>query len=190
MESSRMSLALRTSSRTQFEVLGFEHCKSLKNSRTALIFGLLEMCQVYEQCCFVLEHARQLAKKIFRRTNFAENLQICGFLFWRSHAVCKKLAKSLSEDLFFFGEHFACPWFLALASDFFYVLGLGLEPLVLDSTSGLQLNQQYYGELLLDRSNECKHVLVNFRTAMLKLVFKKEMHFWLLIFFNSIFSIL
>ena len=68
--------------------------------------------------------------------------------------------KNFSEDLFFFffGEHLrfvslvlglglehSCPWpreclsserlSLALASDFFCVLGLGLEPCVLDSTS-------------------------------------------------------
>ena len=66
--------------------------------------------------------------------------------------------KNFCEDLFFFffGEHLrfvslvlglehSCPWpreclsserlSLALASDFFCVLGLGLEPCVLDSTS-------------------------------------------------------
>ena len=69
--------------------------------------------------------------------------------------------KSFCEDLFFFfGEHLrfaslvlglehSCPWpreclsserlSLALASDFFCVLGLGLEPCVLDSTSGDQV---------------------------------------------------
>ena len=69
--------------------------------------------------------------------------------------------KNFCEDLFFFfGEHLrfvslvlglglehSCPWprerlsserlSLALASDFFCVLGLGLEPCVLDSTSEL-----------------------------------------------------
>ena len=65
--------------------------------------------------------------------------------------------KNFCEDLFFFGKHLRlCPWSLALASsipvlprkclsserlslalasDFFCVLGLGLEPCVLDSIS-------------------------------------------------------
>ena len=94
VESSRTSLASRTSSRTHFEVLGL---------------GL---------------------------ENFCEDL---FFFFWRAVALV-----SLVLGL----EH-SCPWpreclsserlSLALASDFFCVLGLGLEPCVLDSTSDIYL---------------------------------------------------
>ena len=63
------------------------------------------------------------------------------FFFWKTLA-----AVSLVLGL----EH-SCPWpreglsserlSLALASDFFCVLGLGLEPCVLDSTSGVYVNE-------------------------------------------------
>ena len=86
--------------------------------------------------------------------NFCEDLFFFFFFGDRLKKFC--------EDLFFFfGEHLrfvslvlglglehSCPWpreclsserlSLALASDFFCVLGLGLEPCVLDSTSGLK----------------------------------------------------
>ena len=79
-------------------------------------------------------------------------------IFWKTFFSEDRL-KNFCEDLFFFfGEHLrfvslvldlglehSCPWpreclsserlSLALASDFFCVLGLGLEPCVLDSTS-------------------------------------------------------
>ena len=64
--------------------------------------------------------------------NFCEDL----FFFWRALALV-----SLVLGL---GLEHSCPWpreclsseRLSLASDFFCVLGLGLEPCVLDSTSG------------------------------------------------------
>ena len=85
--------------------------------------------------------------------NFCEDLFFFFFFFFFGDRL-----KNFCEDLFFFffGEHLrfvslvlglehSCPWpreclsserlSLALASDFFCVLGLGLEPCVLDSTS-------------------------------------------------------
>ena len=76
-------------------------------------------------------------KKKFLRTFFF-------FFFWRALAPV-----SLVLGL----EH-SCPWpreclsserlSLALASDFFCVLGLGLEPCVLDSTSGVEYSTSEY----------------------------------------------
>ena len=133
-----MSLA----SRTHFEVLGLEG-QVLKNcpvlgSRTAQFFELLKVCGAPEQF---------LGRRFFfgdRLKNFCEDL----FLWWALALV------SLVLDL----EH-SCPWprqglsseglSLALASDFFCVLGLGLgffcvlglglDPYVLDSTSAKYL---------------------------------------------------
>ena len=90
--------------------------------------------------------------------NFCEDLFFFFFFFGDR-------PKNFCEDLFFFffGEHLrfvslvlglehSCPWprecpsseRLSLASDFFCVLGLGLEPCVLDSTSGIYwYNFQY-----------------------------------------------
>ena len=90
---------------------------------------------------------------------FGDRLKIfCEDLFFFFFFFGDRL-KNFCEDLFFFfGEHLrfvslvlglglehSCPWpreclsserlSLALASDFFCVLGLGLEPCVLDSTS-------------------------------------------------------
>ena len=83
-------------------------------SRTALFFELLKFCEA-------------LKKFLWR-----------PFFFWRALALV-----SLVLGL---GLEHSCPWprerlsserlSLALASDFFCVLGLGLEPCVLDSTSG------------------------------------------------------
>ena len=87
---------------------------------------------------------------------------------------CEDLFFYFCEDPFFFGEHLrfvswvlglglehSCPWpreclsserlSLALASDFFCVLGLGLEPCVLDSTSDC-----YIAVSLLYLSNQKK----------------------------------
>ena len=73
--------------------------------------------------------------------NLAENLQRSFFCFFSSRDRLKKNF----EDLFFFENTCVCvlgpwPWpreglSLALASKFFCILGLGLEPCVLDSTS-------------------------------------------------------
>ena len=86
---------------------------------------------------------------IFSGLNFVERLK--NFL---ENVFCGDRLKNFCEDLFFglvslvlgLGLEHSCPWpreclsseklSLALASDFFCVLGLGLEPCVLDSTSG------------------------------------------------------
>ena len=109
-------------------------------SRTALFFGKLKFCGAVEKF-FGKRFFVEIAWKIFVKT----------FFFWRSPE--KFLWRPF---FFFFGEHLrfvslvlglehSCPWpreclsserlSLALASDFFCVLGLGLEPCVLDSTS-------------------------------------------------------
>ena len=84
---------------------------------------------------------------------------ILHIFFWRTPEFSGKFTKFWSEDHFsivslvlIFGlEHFG-PWprdglpsvglSLALASDFFCVLGLGLEPCVVGSTSGI------YGDIV------------------------------------------
>ena len=72
-----------------------------------------------------------------RLKNFCEDLSFFFFFFFFEDRL-----KNFCEDLFFFflGEHLASERLslaLALASDFFCVLGLGLEPSVLDSTSAV-----------------------------------------------------
>ena len=115
VESSRTSLASRTSSRTHFEVLGL--------SLEGQVLGL------------GLEASRRFFFED-RLKNFCEDVFFC-FFFGRALALVSLI---LGLGL----EHF-CPWpreclsserlSLALASDFFCVLGLGHEPCVLDSTS-------------------------------------------------------
>ena len=169
VESSRTSLASRTSSRTDFEVLG------LGLGLEGQVLGLgLEASSPRKLACPRLEDSTIFWKvkilwsgwKIFwkgffrgdRLKNFCEDLFFFFFFFfWRSPE--KFLWRPF---FFFFGEHLrfvslvlglglehSCPWpreclsserlslALALASDFFCVLGLGLEPCVLDSTSVL-----------------------------------------------------
>ena len=77
-----------------------------------------------------------------RTALFFELLKFCGVLekFFRKRFFVEIALKIFVKTLFlFFGKHLRlCPWsraFLSLASDFFCVLGLGLEPCVLDSTS-------------------------------------------------------
>ena len=100
-----------------------ENCPVL-GSRTALFFELLKFCRSPEKNFrrrFLLENAR---KKILKT-----------FFCWRIFALV-----SLVLGL---GLEHSCPWpreglfseGLSLALDFFCVLGLGLEPCVLDSTS-------------------------------------------------------
>ena len=118
VESSRTSLA----SRTHFEVLGLGLEAS---SPRKLRCPRLEDCTIF----WIVKILQIAWKKIF------ENL------FFKS-------PEKTFEDLCFFKEHLRlCPWFLALASrgsvlgmavlglglGFFCVLGLGLEPCVLDS---------------------------------------------------------
>ena len=97
------------------------------DSRTALFFELLKFCRSPEKNFrrrFLLENAW----KNFLKTFFLENT---GLVF---------LVLGL-------GPEHSCPWAreglslerlsLALASDFFCVVGLGLEPCLLDCTSGV-----------------------------------------------------
>ena len=95
-------------------------------SRTALFFELLKFCEALEKF-FGKRFFAEIARKIFVKT---------FFFFWRA---LTPVSLVLGLGL----EHF-CPWpreclsserlSLALTSDFFCVLGL--EPCVLDSTSG------------------------------------------------------
>ena len=126
MESSRTSLALRTSSRTDFEVLGL--------GLEGQVLGLgLEASSPRKLACPRLEDSTIFwivkilwsARKIFWKTffrgdrlkNFCEDLFF--FFFWRSPE------KFLWRPFYFFGEHWRlCPWSLALASS---ISVLGLE---------------------------------------------------------------
>ena len=97
------------------------------DSRTALFFELLKFCGALEKF-FGKRVFVEIACKIFVKT---------FFFFWRALALVSLVLG--------FGLEHSCPWpreclsskrlSLALASDFFCVLGLGLEPCVLDSTS-------------------------------------------------------
>ena len=76
-----------------------------------------------------------------RLKNFCEDL----FFFWRALALCvlgpwpwPRAFLSLASRVSVLGKAV-----LALASDFFCVLGLGLEPCVLDSTSDIFLGRRY-----------------------------------------------
>ena len=146
VESSRTSLASRTSSRTDFEVLGL--------GLEGQVLGLgLEASSPRKLACPRLEDST-----IFWKVKI---LWSGWKIFWKALFRGDRL-KNICEDLFFFffGEHLrfvslvlglglehSCPWpreclsserlSLALASDFFCVLGLGLEPCVLDSTSAI-----------------------------------------------------
>ena len=149
-----MSLASRTSSRTRFEVLslglqgqvlglGLEAWSPLK-----LPCPLLENSTVFWILRILLENARNLAENLRR-----------PFLFFSFGDCLKKILKTFFWDrlkilnTFFFAPvslvlDLSCPWpreglslvGLSLASDFFCVLGL--EPSVLDSTSGYHVNEQ------------------------------------------------
>ena len=138
------------SSRTQFEVLGLEassarklRCPRLEDSN---IFEPLQFCwktpetsrKICEDLFLVFLNWRS-PKKIFFNTFFA----------WKKHF----------EDLFY-GEHLRLSsWSLALASDFFCVLGL--EPWVLDSTSAcclsLQQCTQLYSTIFLCECRVLRH---------------------------------
>ena len=147
-----LALASKPASSRKCPVLG---------SRTALFFDLLKMGQCHDQFCFVSKYARELVKKKFedifswRTLEFSGNFtNIWGedlfflrnfgakifFLFFGDHFRVVSLVLGLGLGL----EH-SCPWpreglsskglSLALASDFFCILGVGLEPCVLDFTS-------------------------------------------------------
>ena len=115
------SLALTLASRPQV----LEN-RPVLGSRTARFFGMLKFCGALGDLFFFY---LEIAWRIFVKTFF--------FFFWRALALC----------VLGLGLEHSCPWpreclsserlSLALASNFFCVLGLGLEPCVLDSTSAL-----------------------------------------------------
>ena len=124
------SLALALASRPQilenWPVLG---------SRTARFFGMLKFCGALKKSFW---------KTFFsgdRLKNFCEDLFFFFFFFFGEHLRFVSLVPGL-------GLEHSCPWpreclsserlFLALASDFFCVLGL--EPCVLDSTSAVKIS--------------------------------------------------
>ena len=161
VESSRTSLASRTSSRTDFEVLGL----GLGLEGQVLGLGLgLEASSPRKLACPRLEDST-----IFWKVKI---LWSGWKIFWKAFFRWDRL-KNFCEDLFFFflrspdfleSTCALCPWSLALASSipvlglesvcprkgcpwpwpwprfFFCVLGLGLglEPCVLDSTSACE----------------------------------------------------
>ena len=111
MESSRTSLASRTSSRTQFEVLGL--------GLEGQVLGLgLEASSPRKLACPRLEDST-----IFWNVKI---LWSAWKIVWKTFFSGDRL-KNFCEDLFFFffGEHLRlCPWSLALASS---IPVLGLE---------------------------------------------------------------
>ena len=127
LESSRTSLALRTSSRTQFEVFALTLASNPQVLKNYLVLGSRTARTIFEQLKFRWKTPETLRK-------------ICKDLFLVS--LSRDRLKKIFEDLFrlkkkfedlFFGEHLRlCPWSLALASRGSV---LGLEPCVLDSTS-------------------------------------------------------
>ena len=161
VESSRTSLDSRTSSRTHFQVFGFE-----TSSPRKLPCPRLEDSTISWTVVILLENARNLAEN-FRRPFFCFSLlEIACKNFSKTFFDWKNFFKTffwdrlekIFEDLFFFCV--LCPWpwpreglSLALASKFFCVLGLGLEPCVLDSTSVETKNNPWITALLWDLSN-------------------------------------
>ena len=145
MESSRTSLASRTSSRTDFEVLGLE----------GQVLGLgLEASSPRKLACPRLEDST-----IFWNVKI---LWSAWKVFWKTFFSGDRL-KNFCEDLFFFfleSTCSLCPWSLALASDFFCVLGLGLEPCVLDSTSAIL---KYCFETMLHNFCLARHITFGYQ---------------------------
>ena len=124
-------------------------------SRTAVFFELLKFCGALEKV-FRKRFFTEIARKIFVKTFFFFEIawkifvkpfffEIAWKNFWRPFFFLRALA--LVSLVLGLGLEHSCPWpweclsserlSLALASDFFCVLGfgLGLEPCVLDSTS-------------------------------------------------------
>ena len=103
-----------------------ENCPVL-GSRTALVFEKLKFCWKTP------ENPRKFAKIFF----CFPQVEIAWKKIFEDHFRLK----NVFEDFFFSENTCACvlgPWAredLSLASEFFCVLGLGLEPCVLDSTS-------------------------------------------------------
>ena len=139
VESSRTLLT----SRTHFEVLGLEG-QVLSLGLEASSPRKLACPRLEDSTIFWIVKISWSVWKIFWKTCFCGDRlkNFCAdlfffFLFWRALALV-----SLVLGL---GLEYSCPWpreclsserlSLALASDFFCGLGLGLEPCVLDSTS-------------------------------------------------------
>ena len=151
-----LALAMKPASSRKCPVLG---------SRNALFFNVLKMGQSHDQFCLVLKNTIELAKKILKTffpeecLNFPENFQNFGAkIFFFSFGECLNFPENLrifgAKTFFFLRSQPRCvdrPWFrprallslalsgsvlrrAALGLGFFCVLGL--EPCVLDSTSG------------------------------------------------------
>ena len=113
---------------------------SVLGSRTALFFDLLKFCGALEKV-FGKRFFVEIAWKIFVKTFFFFGDRLKNFL-WRPLFIFFFWWALALVSLVLGLEH-SCPWpreclsseRLALASEFFCVLGLGLEPCVLDSTS-------------------------------------------------------
>ena len=98
-------------------------------SRTALFFELLKFCEALEKF-FGKRFFVETARKIFLKTFFFFLRSPKKFLwFWRALALVS-LALASSIPVLGLGKAV-----LGLGLGFFCVLGLGLEPCVLDSTS-------------------------------------------------------
>ena len=151
----RTSMSLRTSSRTQFEVLGLGLEGQILGLENALSSA---RGQHYFLTCWKYEKVMS--------TNFVENLRICGRrpFFWDCLQFMENLRKFWAKIFFLFLENTSALCSLSLASTilslvsrgsalrwcvlglglslvFFCVLGLGLKPCVLDSTSGCDIDE-------------------------------------------------
>ena len=164
MESSRTSLVSNTSSRAHFEVLGLD--------LEGQVLGL-EASSPRKLACLRLEDSTIFrivkilwsAWKIFWKTFFVKStwkIFVKTFFFRRALALVSLV---LGHGL----EH-SCPWpqeclsseGLSLASDFFCVLGLGLEPYVLDSTSVSEDNLSFWVISLTEWNNSsCVETIVS-----------------------------
>ena len=129
MESSRTSYASRASSRTHFEVLGLEG--------QVLGFSLEASSSRKLPCCRRLENSTFFwsVEKIFWLSLF---LEIAWKKIWRSNFWRTLASVSLASSISVLGFERVCPWKgcpWPWPQIFFCVLGHGLEPCVLDSTS-------------------------------------------------------
>ena len=115
-------------------------------SRTALFFGMLKICGALEKF-FGKRFLVEIACKIFVKT---------FFFFWRALALCvlgtwpwPRAFLSLASRVSVLGKAVLG---LGLGLGFFCVLGLGLEPCVLDSTSAKYFRKKISsGKCLLNK---------------------------------------
>ena len=125
-------------------------------SRTALFFGMLKFCGALEKF-FGKRFLVEIAWKNIEKTFFFIFLRSPKKFLWRPFFFFW-IALALVSLVLCLGLEHSCPWpreclslerlSLALASDFFCVLGLGLEPCVLDSTSGSNIIKSYNSKKL------------------------------------------